>query len=350
MILAKRPDVERFLSQPPTSIRGALIHGRDRAGVHERADRLAGAATARPDDPFDVALLTESDIDGDPVRLADELSARSLSGGRRLVRLKLTGERQAIERAAAEALKAHDEGAFNPEAFFLIETTALGRDSPLRKTAEKAEHFGAIACYDDEAGDVARLVREALARDRLSLSPDALELIVSRLPHERGVVRQEIERLVLFLGPGSNQTARPEDLEAFLGVEPEASLADAAEHAFGGKLAAAHAGLRRAAAEGEAGAAAVRALGGHLSRLRRTLTLARNGADLGSAAKASGVFWRNEREFLRQARAWNLEQLDALQPEILDADLACKQTGSPDPLIAERLALTIAGRARRLGL
>jgi DNA polymerase-3 subunit delta len=350
VILSKRPDIERFLAQPAKSVRGALIHGRDRAGVHERADRLAQASTARPDDPFDVALLTETDIDGDPARLADELTARSLSGGRRLVRLKLTGDRVAIDRACAEAVKAHAAGEFNPEAFLLIEAGALGRESALRKAAEKADSVAAIACYEDEPGDVARLVRESLARDRLSLGADALELFVSRLPHERGVTRQEIERLALFLGPGRAATVRPEELEAFLGVEPEASLADAAEAAFGGKLAAAQAGLRRAAAEGEAGPAAVRALGTHLGRLRRVLTLAKAGAGLAEAAKSSGVFWRNEREFLRQARAWSLDQIDELQPEVLDADRACKQTGSPDPLIAERLALTIAGRARRLGL
>jgi DNA polymerase-3 subunit delta len=62
------------------------------------------------------------------------------------------------------------------------------------------------------------------------------------------------------------------------------------------------------------------------------------------------VFWKNEREFLRQARAWTLPQLDEVQPEVLAADRACKTAGSPDHLIAERLALTIAGRARRLGL
>ncbi len=350
MILSKRPDVERFLGQPPAAVRGALIHGRDRAGVHERADRLAAVATAHPDDPFDVALLTETDIDGDPARLADELSARSLSGGRRLVRLKLTGDRSAIDRAAAEAVQAHDAGQFNPDAFFLIEAGALGRDSALRKASEKAAQLAAIACYDDEPGDVARLVRESLARDKISLNPEALELFVARLPHDRGVMRQEIERLALYLGPDSNVTAKPDDLGPYLGVEPEASLSEAAEDAFGGKLAAAYAGLRRAAAEGEAGAAAVRAMGFYLGRLRRTLTLAGAGAGLAEAAKASGVFWRNEREFLRQARAWSLDQLDSLQPEILDADRACKQTGSPDGLIAERLALAIAGRARRLGL
>jgi len=96
--------------------------------------------------------------------------------------------------------------------------------------------------------------------------------------------------------------------------------------------------------------AAVRALSGHAARLRRTLTAAQAGADLGAAAKAAGVFWRNEREFLRQARVWSLTQLDRLQPDLLEADRVCKQTGSPDRLIAERLAMTIAGRARRLGL
>ena len=62
------------------------------------------------------------------------------------------------------------------------------------------------------------------------------------------------------------------------------------------------------------------------------------------------MFWKNEREFLRQARAWDLTQLAEVQPEVLAADRACKQTGAPDQLIAERLALAIAAKARRLGL
>lgn len=351
MILGKRPEIERFLSNPTADVRAALIYGRDRAVVRERADGLAGKVSDRPDDPFDVALLTETDIDGDPARLEDELAAMSLMGGRRLVRLKLTGDKASADRKAAEALKAHAEGKLNPEAFFLIEAGALGRDSALRKAAESAK-AGAVAipCYEDEPGDFARLVRENLARDKVGLTSEALDLFVARLPRERGVARQEIERLALFLGPGSGFTAGPADLEAYLGVEPEASLFDAAQDAFGGRLGAAQAALRRAAAEGEGGPAAVRALGMHLGKLRRTLTLHKSGAGLPEAAKASGVFWKSEREFLRQARAWTLEQLDVVQPEILAADKACKTAGAPDNLIAERLALTIAGRARRLGL
>ena len=349
MILSKRAEVEHFLAAPASEARAVVIHGRDRAIVRERADAVAAKTVKDPDDPFDVAVLTEGDIDGASGRLFDELAALSLMGGRRLVRLRLD-DKASADKAAAEALKAHVAGELNPDALFLVEAGALGRDSALRKAGEASAGAVVIPCYEDEAGDVARLIREGLARDKVGLTNEALELVRARLPHERGVARQEIERLALYLGPGSGAVAAPADLEDFLGVEPEASLADAAADAFGGRLTAAQAGLRRAAAEGEAGPAAVRAMSLHLGRLRRTLTLVKSGAGAQEAAKASGVFWKSEKEFLRQARAWTLPQLDALQAEVLAADKACKTTGAPDRLIAERLALTIAGRARRLGL
>ena len=317
MILGKRPDIERFLSRPDPAIRAALIYGRDGGVVRDRGHALAAKLVPNPDDPFDVAILTETDLADDGGRLEGELAAQSLMGGRRLVRLRLTAEKAAADKLAAEALERHAAGELNPDAFFLIEAGNLDRTSALRKAAEKAAGAAAIPCYEDEPGDVAR---------------------------------QEIERLALYLGPGSGTVATPADLEPFLGVEPESSLLDAAADAFGGRLGEAQAGLRRAAQEGESGPAAVRALGMHLGKLRRTLTLAKAGAGLQEAAKASGVFWKQEREFLRQARTWTLEELDRIQPQILEADRACKTTGSPDRLIAERLALTVAGRARRLGL
>ena len=350
MILSKRPDVERFLSRPDPAVRAALIYGRDMGVVRDRGHQLAARLVPNPDDPFDVAILTDQDLADDAGRLEGELAAQSLMGGRRLVRLRLAAEKPAADKLAAEALTRHAAGELNPDAFLLIEAGNLGRDSALRKVSEKVAQAAAIPCYEDEPGDVARMVRETLAKDNVTLTQEALSLFVARMPKERGVARQEIERLALFLGPGSGVTAGPADLEPFLGVEPEASLFDAAADAFGGRLGEAQAGLRRAAQEGESGPAAVRAIGMHLGKLRRVLTLAKAGAGLQEAAKASGVFWKQEREFLRQARTWTLPELDRIQPEVLAADRACKTAGSPDRLIAERLALTVAGRARRLGL
>lgn len=353
MILSKKPEIDRFLQRPPPDVRAALIHGKDRGGVRERADRLAAVIAARPDDPFDVALLTEADIESDPARLEDELSALSMMGGRRLVRLRL-GDKAGPAKTVAETLKLHDAGGLNPDCFFLLEAPALDRSSPLRKAAEAGARCAALVIYEDEAGDVAALAREALKRDGVALSPEALDRFVARLPRERGVARQEIERLILYAGPKpSSRATRPleaAELDDFLGVEPEASLFDAAADAFGGRLGAAHAAIRRARAEGEAGPAAVRALSMHAGRLRKARIAVDGGGDATSAAKSVGVFWKQEREFLRQLRAWRLADLETLSSDLLEADKACKTTGAPDHLIAERLAMTVAARARRLGL
>jgi DNA polymerase-3 subunit delta len=352
VILSKRAEIDRFLQRPPADIRAALIHGKDRGGVRERADLLASKVAARPDDPFDVALLTEADIDADPVKLEDELCALSMTGGRRLVRLRI-GDKAGPTRAAADALKRHAEGLLNPDAFLLIEAGALEKSSALRKAAEAAPNCAAIVVYEDEVGDIAAMAREALKRDGVALSPEALDRFVSRLPKERGVARQEIERLILYAGPGVSQLSGPLQVEAlddFLGVEPDVSLFDAASDAFGGRLREAQAALRRARAEGEGGPAAVRALSFHSGRLRKARILLDGGTDATAAAKSVGVFWKQEREFLRQLRAWRITDLEQLAGELLAADRACKTTGSPDHLIAERAAMSVAARARRLGL
>jgi hypothetical protein len=91
-----------------------LLHGKDRGGVRERADILARVITPDLNDPFNVAMLTETDLD-QPGRLEEELTALSMMGGRRLVRLRLTGERAAPDKTAAEALVQHAEGQLNPD-------------------------------------------------------------------------------------------------------------------------------------------------------------------------------------------------------------------------------------------
>jgi DNA polymerase-3 subunit delta len=350
VILSKRPEIDRFLARPDPAIRAVLIHGKDRSGVGERAGILCRAITPDLNDPFNVTLLTDSDIDGDEARLEEALTALSMTGGRRLVRVRLAAEKSAIDKMLAAAVKVHADGGYNPDAVLVIEAGALGRDSALRKAAEGARAAAAIVCYEDETGDVARMTREALAGDKVGLTSDALDRFVGRLPRERGLMRQEIERLALYIGPGSGRTIDVEELEAHLGVEPDASLQDAALQAFGGRPAPAQSGLRRALAEGESPVMAVRQASIHLGRLRRINVLQANGANAKEAAKAAGVFWKQEGEMLRQARNWRLEDLDRVLDSINTADVATKTTGSPDALLAERLLLEIAARARRLGL
>jgi DNA polymerase-3 subunit delta len=344
MILSKRPDVERFLREPTPDIRAVVLYGKDRGVVRDRANALAKRVVERPDDPFDTAMLTDGDLDADPAKLEDELSAMSLMGGRRLVRLRLNGEKAGPDKQAAEALTRHVEGQLNPDAFFLVEAGALGRESQLRKVGEKANGCAVIPCYEDEAGDLARLARDTLANDKVSLNGEALDLFVSRLPKERGVARAEIERLALYLGPGSGVTATAADLTR-LSRRRAGGLAQRRRR-------------RRVRWQGRprpTGPAPRRRRG-----RRRSGRGPRHRLLSGPpAARADPAQERRRPAGRRQGRRRLLETgarvpapgpqpgtwksiLD-IQGEILTADRACKTSGSPDQLIAERLALMIAG-------
>ena len=350
MKLVKRPEIDAFFKSPPRHVVGALIYGKDRSQVLERSTVLARQIVPDIHDPFNVSLLTDTDIDSDPARLEGELQSLSLMGGRRLIRLKFFTEKSGLDKAVTALLKNHAAGDYNREAFIVIEAGALGSDSALRRLADADKSLVSIACYDDETGDTIRMAREAFAQNGVSLTTAAMDLFAQRMPKERGVAHQEIERLILFIGPGSHRTIDDKELVDFLGVEPEASFFKAAQDAFGGRMKAAQAGLRRAFAEGEGGADAMRALSGHYNKVKLLKSLIDKGLGGKEAAKAAGIFWKDEDDMLRQARAWSFNVLDPLAGDLIEADKLCKSTGMPDLLIAERLFLQIAGKASRAGL
>jgi DNA polymerase-3 subunit delta len=350
MKLTKRADIDALLSKPFDTHKACLVYGRDRGQVIERGLALSLKIVADPKDPFNVSLLTETEVEADAARIEDELSAQSLMGGRRLVRLKYFNEKSNLDKSITQALKAHLNGEYQSDAFFLIEAGALGADSALRRLAEADKAMPTIALYEDETGDIIRMARETLAENEVALTPEAMDLFANRLPKERGIARQEIERLCLFIGPKSRKTLNEQDLLDFLGVEPEASLFQAAQDVFGGKMKPAQACLRRAFAEGEGGTDSLRALSGHVFKLRLLQAYLDQGSAPKDACKAAGIFWKQEAEFLRQVRAWTQDLLDPIGVEILEADKLCRSTGLPDRLLAERLFMSIAARAQRLGL
>lgn len=353
MKLAKRAEVDAFFRQPPAHMTGALIYGKDRSQILERSTVLARQIVPDINDPFNVSLLTETDIEGDLGRLEGELQSLSLMGGRRLIRLKFFTEKATLDKSVAQILKNHAAGEYNRDAFIIVEAGSLGGDSSLRRLADGDKNLASIACYEDETGDIVRMARETLSENGVSLSTGAMDMFAQRLPKERGIARQEIERLILFIGPGSHKTLTETELLDFLGVEPEASLFKAASDAFGGRMKAAQAGLRRAFAEGEGGADAIRALSTHYNKVKLLKGLIQKGMGSKEAARAAGVFWKDEDDMLRQARAWSFDGpngLDALARDIVETDKSCKSTGMPDLLIAERLYMQIAGKASRAGL
>ena len=94
-----------FCDKPQGKTRVALVFGGDPGLVSTAADMLAERWVPGID-PFNLVKLSDDDLKRDPQTLADELVARSLMGGDRLVRVRIDRETSAdVQPCAREAME-----------------------------------------------------------------------------------------------------------------------------------------------------------------------------------------------------------------------------------------------------
>ena len=131
MQIKRLEEIESFLKSPGKAIEGALIHGRDQGLVRERSKTLESAVLGPKPDPFQIVELSEAEVKDAHGALYAEAASISMMGGRKFIRLRMSSE------AAASALDAYlaerDNGAAQPDAFFVIEAGELRATSALRK-------------------------------------------------------------------------------------------------------------------------------------------------------------------------------------------------------------------------
>ena len=334
-------NVDAFLKKPDPRIRGVVIYGNDDGLVAERAAQLAHTVCEDLKDPFRVVDIAGDVLKGDPARLADEFSAMSLMGGRRVVRVRPAGEESAT---ALENLVAAGAG----DALIVLEGGNLTPRSSLRTLAETEDTLAALPCYPDSEEDLQRLVESTAKTHGFTLEEDALAWIVERLGGDRGQTRSEVDKLMLYKVGDESKAISLKDAAAVMGDSSAMEIDDVVGATFDGDLVTLDRALDRVFAEGGNPVQLVRALQRHADQLHLVLSHAAKGGNLESAMfKARGLPRGGpvRRRFENHLRAWPLNRLGEALKRTLDAEIECKSTGYPDQAIARRLCLALGRSA-----
>ena len=145
-------------------------------------------------DPFAVTLIDGLSLAKDPSRLIAETSTLALGASERLVWIRDASDDAA---KAVEALLL----AGNISAFVVIEGADLPPKSVLRKLSEAAQTEGAaIPCYVEDTGQVAQYVTRELSNAGWKISREAAQWFGANLGGDRGVVQNELQKLMTYLG------------------------------------------------------------------------------------------------------------------------------------------------------
>lgn len=346
-------ETERFLRAPDANLRAVLVYGPDDGLVRERAEALLTSIVEDLTDPFRVAELTLDDVRNDPARLNDEADALSLTGGRRVVRLRQAGD--SLAPYVSGFLDSNPDAAPGG-ALIVIEAGDLPGRSSLRKLFEGAKQGAALACYHDDANSLPRVIAETLRSDGLTASPDAMAYLVANLGGDRQLTRRELEKLALYKGAGCGKPADQqkngiqisiEDAQACIGDSAVLSLDDLANAVAGGDLQGLERALERSFQEGAQPVSALRAVARHFQRLHLVAGSLAQGTTYDDAAKKlrPPIFWKASKAFERQARGWPPRMLAAALERLIEAEMACKQTGIPAASTCARALLQLAANA-----
>lgn len=348
MTAIKARDADAFLKRPPAETVLVLIYGPDQGLVRERANALA-ASIAPPDDPFNTVSLDEGEVKAEPARLADEAAALSFSGGQRVVRLRAGGEGGALAPTVETFISDVASGAMKSNALVIIEAGSLSKSSKLRKAAEGAKVAAAIPCYEDAPTDVRALAHSVLKEAGLAIDDDAAVYLVNALGEDRGITRSEIDKLVLYLGPGSGATASLADVRAVLGGEAALDAFEIAAAVFDGDAASVSKALSTARSSGASSIGLLRALQRAAGRLYRVQAAVADGRPPAEAMKSlrPPLFGPERDAFAGRRQRWPIEKLDIAERALAQAELDAKTTGSPQTEIVERVALRLARLAGR---
>ena len=328
---------DSFVKSPPPGIRGLLVYGPDSGLVRERAETAARAVAGDLSDPFSVVEFTAAALRDDPSRLSDEAAALSLTGGRRVVRLRDAGE--AVAAAAADAL------ATKGDALVIVEAGDLAGRSKLRALFESSDNAAAVACYLDEGKGLDDLVRTSLAAAGLEAGREVVAWIAANLGSDRMVSRSELEKLVLYMAGKTAVTI--EDAQAVIGDSAAVTLDDVVNAAASGALEALTVALARARFEGVAPISILRAAARHVSRLEEAVTAVGAGASPDQAVRSlrPPVFFKQADAFRSQVGRWRPQALARARAELIQAEIDCKSTGMPDDAICERVLMRLAAMA-----
>lgn len=324
--------VEGFLDAPG-ACRAVLLFGDDVGLIRERAGRLVRAVVGAADDPFRV---TELEKDG-AARIPEEMASLSLMGGRRVVRVRDVGD------AAVGAVQKALDG--RGEALLILEAPGIAARSKLRTLLEKVQDGAAIGCYPLEGAALERAISDGLARADVGVEPEARTWLAAHLGSDLAVTQREIEKLALFMGPGTRVDVAA--AEQCVGDLAGLSLEDALYAATAGEVAACDRALELAMAEGSAAVGVLRGMLLHLQKLQRARAAMSDGASAGEAAKGvrPPLFFRREGSFVRALGVWSDVALAAACGRVWDGERQCKRTGSPAETICRSVVLGIAQRA-----
>ena len=166
-----------------------LVYGQNKGLVREKSQTIIDTYK---DDQTEIIKFENDELISEPEKLSNEFNTFSLIAEKKIIHVLNTKDN--LTETITNTINNQDS-----TNLIIFETSELTPRSKLRKFFEKEKNLGILACYFDTERDVQDLIETTFKKEGISISRDISLLIAKRLGNERHIIKNELEKIILYL-------------------------------------------------------------------------------------------------------------------------------------------------------
>ena len=234
------------------------------------------------------------------------------------------------------------------QTMLIVKAENLKKTSKLRKLFESNAECYALACYEDDAKSMMRLIDNFAKENNIGFDRDIKNYLMQTLSTDRMISFNELQKISLFY---TNAKTPPnlEEIKNLLNDTSSNNLQKMNESVMYGNTTKSSNIISKLLSEGNNPISVLRSLINYLKRVQKVKVEMKKGSNFDTAIKflRPPLFWKDKDNFQQHCIRWPLNKIENNLSKLLDAEIDCKTNSKLSSILCERSILMICHEGKQ---
>ena len=316
-----------------------LIYGPNEGLIRDHIRKIKGDYLSDVD--FEEISITGKSLDLNPDILQTSANSISMFNSYKLIILESLKDKNMSE--LENVIKSAPT-----QTMLIVKADNLKKTSKLRKLFESNTLCYAMACYEDDAKSMMKLIDNFATENNISIDRDIKSYLMQTLSTDRMISFNELQKISLFY---TNDDATPnlEEIKNLLNDTSSNNLQKMNESVMYGNTTKSSNIISKLLSEGNNPISILRSLINYLKRLQKVKVEMKKGSNFDTAIKflKPPLFWKDKDNFQQHCIRWPLNKIEKNLSQLLDTEIDCKSNSKLSSILCERSILTICHEGKQ---
>ena len=316
-----------------------LIYGPNEGLIRDHIGKIRSDYLSDVD--FEEVSITGKSLDLNPDTLATSANSISMFNSYKLIILESLKDKNMSELESVI-------GSAPTQTMLIVKADNLKKTSKLRKLFENNAQCYALACYEDDAKSMMRLIDNFMKENNISIDRDIKNYLMQTLSTDRMISFNELQKISLFYA-NDDTTPNLEEIKNLLNDASSNNLQKMNESVMYGNTIKSSNILSKLLSEGSNPISILRSLINYLKRVQKVKVEMKKGSNFDNAIKflRPPLFWKDKDNFQQHCVRWPLNKIERNLSQLLDTEIDCKTNSKLSSILCERSILTICHEGKQ---